>query len=225
MSILLVGAVTESVQVDGHWHGTPAISIKLMAPVGEPSYTPNLDSLPYVDPRDYPIPSVATGEISLSQMLRGRCNPDEYSRVGEATLWRLLTSRRGRHIVIYGPEPCHYQLERLTELLHGSGRKIQVETRGRAVTDLADHIWITLRPSPVRDGELDVLPEALSRANEVIAKIYRATDLDRLDKLMLGCSTPVWLVPSERHVGGMCVEAASFRGWRVSGPMRSAVLA
>lgn len=220
MTILFVGRISDSVQTEGHWHGTPTTIIRLMK-MPEVS-SENFIGL-YVDPIDYPVPVDTSREISLSRMLKDH-DPEEFARIGQATLWTLLKSRRGRHVIVTGPEPCEYELSRLTELLHGSGRLVQIETRGRVAVSLKDHVWLTLRPPAMRDGDLQVVASVLERANEIVARIHRPADVDRLDKLIASRNIPVWLIPSkDKFSASVCIEAASHRKWRVCGQRQMAV--
>lgn len=223
MTILFVGGVHDAIQIDGHWHGTPMTVIRLM----QAPDTPEDDGAPiYVDASEYPIPLDPTREISLSRMLKERHAAEEFARVGEATLWTLLKSKRGRHVVVTGPEPCWFDLRRLSELLHGSGRQVQVETRGKGTPPPPERVWLTLRPPAVQEGDLQVDDAILQRADEIVARIYRPADVERLDRLMAQRSTPVhvWVIPGgrDKFSFSVCMEAASNRRWRVS---RASILA
>lgn len=222
MSIVPVHSIRDVVIRDGVHSGTPATAITLLvaATLAEPA----AKRWPYAHPDDCPLPLDEEREVPLSAMLRGRLQPGQFARMGEATLWRFLQSCRPSRVLITGSEPCSHDLSRLVDLLKGHGKSVQVETSGIVYPlFISDDAWLTLRPAPMKNGhKLPVLQRVLDRANEIIAKIGRPSDVEHVAALTEGKDRqkPVWLFPGDQTpwLFQVCVDAAKYRGWRVSGP-------
>lgn len=155
-------------------------------------------------------------EISQSQMLAKRIGDStpHFAYIGTTTLATIACSYRERHIVLIGREPNCHDIAPLVKLLLDAGRQVQIETGGRHPVT-ADRAWVTLRSLPTGI----IIPEAASRADEVLACIRSRADLERAEQMFGRRRIPVWLRPSQSAEPGMyrqCFAVATRHlGWRV----------
>jgi organic radical activating enzyme len=209
VTTLPVNAIYSSVQLAGHWAGTPALMIRLMT---TPDVTPDEsehDTDWDYDPRN---------EVSVSRvMAKGSDASPHFAYVGANTLAATALNHRERHIVFVGREPHCHDLGGVVHLLREAGRQVQVETAGRVKALAADGAWVTLRALPQADW-LNIDPATVRRADEILAYVRGRADLERANALFGPLTTPVWLSParsSEPAVYYQCVSmAARHMGWR-----------
>jgi len=224
MSLFPVGRITSGVQAAGHWSGTPAGIVHILAdPASLWIVECAAASTRFEDKDDYPDVAYSHMERPLTDLLRQRMTPGQFSRVGDETLAGLLKSLRPHHVVLTGPDPLDYDLARLLKLLKDSGRRVQIETRASVFAEIPPWVWLTLRTAPSQSDTLAFDVRTLRRANEVIAKIFSSKDVDSLDA-MLGISQPeaVWIIPAraDQRLYSMCVDVAASKRWRVVRPSK-----
>ena len=216
MTPLPVNALFHGMQPHGAFAGTPSLIIRLME---HPDSTTVIDGEP-VD-SCYPLPEWEydeANEVSLTVMLDRRTSGPQFASVAPHRLSVLADGYRERHILILGREPGRHDICPLVEAFLARGRTVQIETTGGFKVE-APGAWVSLRALPTRrtDG---IIPDAVARANEVLATIRWKTDLDRIELLFSARGTPVWLKPSafaESWVYRQCVAVATrHTGWRVT---------
>jgi 7-carboxy-7-deazaguanine synthase len=124
-----------------------------------------------------------------------------------------------RHFVITGGEPCAQDIWLLTAKLLMLG-SVQVETSGTHHINVAPGAWVTVSPKVDMAGGLEVLQEALERANEIKMPVADQGDLDNLLNLLQGVkgNPVVWLQPVSQgeQATALCVEACLKHHWRLS---------
>lgn len=223
MSVLPIGRITSGVHLSGNYGGVPAATVQVLANPESGWVTQcAAKSTLFEDADDYPLVAYPAMERPMTELLRQRTFPGQYSFVGEPTLAGLLASMKPYHVVITGSEPCDYDMSKLFKALKETGRRVQIETRGAVFQDIPAQIWVTLRTTPTRDAILDVDIRMLRRANEVIAKIYCSDDIEALERLVgvAQHSEMIWIVPGrqEQRLYSMCVDVASSKHWRVTRP-------
>ncbi|MDR0217956.1 MAG: 7-carboxy-7-deazaguanine synthase QueE [Enterobacteriaceae bacterium] len=151
----------------------------------------------------------------------------------DSDLWSVATSQQiiglfarqgytARHVVITGGEPCLYNLRPLTESLESAGYQCQIETSGTHAIHCSDKTWVTVSPKVKMRGGYKVLPEAMSRANEVKHPVGRERDIEALDELLAmldGNNEPVVAlqpISQKEEATRLCIETCIARNWRFS---------
>lgn len=92
----------------------------------------------------------------------------------------LQNGYTAKHIVITGGEPCIYDLTALTQTLEANGFQCQIETSGTYPILCTENTWVTVSPKVGMKGGLQVLEQAINRANEIKHPVAREKTLKRL---------------------------------------------
>lgn len=127
-----------------------------------------------------------------------------------------------KHIVITGGEPCIYDLTNLTQSLEASGFQCQIETSGTYPIICTENTWVTVSPKVGMKGGLQVLEQAINRANEIKHPVAREKDIEALDQLLSlrtqGEPPIVALQPISQKVSAtkLCIDTCIQRNWRLS---------
>ena len=125
-------------------------------------------------------------------------------------------------VVITGGEPCMFDLNELTSLLHANHFQTQIETSGTYPILTHEKTWVTLSPKLNMRGGKVVLQSALERANEIKHPVGRARDIEQLDKLLMQLPSlegkTICLQPISQQVSAteLCSRVCIERNWRLS---------
>ena len=125
-------------------------------------------------------------------------------------------------VVITGGEPCMFDLNELTLLLHANHFQTQIETSGTYPILTHEKTWVTLSPKINMRGGKVVLQSALERANEIKHPVGRARDIEQLDKLLMQLPSlegkTICLQPISQQVNAteLCSRVCIERNWRLS---------
>ncbi len=104
-------------------------------------------------------------------------DPNNHRIVSVKEIVETASLSPARLAVITGGEPLMYQLEHLTQTLHGSGFQTNIETSGAyAISGQWD--WICVSPKKFKAP----LPATLKRANELKVVMYNKSDFDWAEK-------------------------------------------
>ncbi len=128
-----------------------------------------------------------------------------------------------RWVLLTGGEPAQYDLHALVESLHESGYLVALETSGTEVGHVGANIdWVCVSPKIGMPGGKQVLPEALSTADEIKHVVGKQADIDQLEALLHGATlkpaVQICLQPvsTSRKATDLCTETVIQRGWRLS---------
>ena len=127
-----------------------------------------------------------------------------------------------KHIVITGGEPAMYDLVSLSLALEKLGKNIQIETSGTEAFKITKDTWVSLSPKiDMPDGKV-VLPDCVSRANEIKMPIGKMSDIEKLKIFIkeygVNKDIPIWLQPISQNPSAtkLCIEQALLNNWRLS---------
>lgn len=207
--MLRVNEMFPTIQGEAGYTGTPSVFIRLQGcPVGcswcDTKHTWG------TNPRH---------EVPIADMLAKVDNAPTWAGMSDQQVIEAAVAMGPRHFVITGGEPCTYDLFLLTAGLLTLG-SVQVETSGTHEVKVAPGTWVTVSPKVGMAGGLQVLPDALARANEVKMPVANQQDIDNLVEL-LGANTEgktVWLQPVSQgeEATQLCMDACSRNRWRLS---------
>lgn len=128
-----------------------------------------------------------------------------------------------RWVLLTGGEPAQYDLPPLVMSLHEAGYQVALETSGTELGHRhAPLDWVCVSPKIEMPGGKNVLPEALTTADEIKHVVGKPQDIAQLDALLAGatlkpevqiCLQPVSTSPKATT---LCTETVIQRGWRLS---------
>lgn len=209
-----INEIFQTLQGEGFFTGVPAVFIRLQGcPVG----------CSWCDTKqtwDKEINKETTlGDIALKTI-----DTDEWAMADADALVLLMESRHftAKHIVITGGEPCIYNLAPLTQTLESHGYQCQIETSGTYPIQCTENTWVTVSPKVGMKGGLNVLSQAINRANEVKHPVAREKDIDALDEILALRTTAtqplVALQPISQKASAtkLCIDTCIERNWRLS---------
>ena len=211
---LKINEMFETIQGEGAHTGIPSVFVRLQGcPVGCPwcdtKHTWTLDTAHLIDATDV-LAKTAESETHF-----------ETDAEGLLTLFEE-EGYVARHVVITGGEPCMYDLDEVTMLLHQQGFTTQIETSGTYEVKCHPDTWVTVSPKVNMKGGYEVLTSALERANEIkhpVAMEKHIEELDALlDRLPEGHKVDVCLQPisQQTRATALAVETCIQRNWRLS---------
>ncbi|MDU6411342.1 MAG: 7-carboxy-7-deazaguanine synthase QueE [Yersiniaceae bacterium] len=209
-----INEMFQTLQGEGYFTGVPAIFIRLQGcPVG----------CSWCDTK-HTWDKLADREVALDEILVKTTETDAW---GAATTEDLLAviERNGytaRHIVITGGEPCIHDLGPLTLLLEKSGFTCQIETSGTHDVRCSPNTWVTVSPKVNMRGGMEVLDQALKRADEIKHPVARERDIEALDALLARLHDDKYRVVALQPISQkedatrLCIETCIARNWRLS---------
>ncbi|MFR9721096.1 7-carboxy-7-deazaguanine synthase QueE [Aeromonas diversa] len=209
-----INEIFQTIQGEGVYTGLPAIFVRLQGcPVG----------CPWCDTRHTWVVSPER-EVPSRQVLDRSNESDAWSAMSAVEI-RESFQRLGytaRHVVITGGEPCLYDLRELSVLLLAEGFTVQVETSGTHEVLVHEEAWVTVSPKLGMKGGLEVLPQALSRANEIKHPVATERHIEELDALLhfatLRPDVQIALQPisQKKHATELAMRVCIERHWRLS---------
>jgi 7-carboxy-7-deazaguanine synthase len=204
----------QTLQGEGYFTGVPAIFIRLQGcPVGcswcDTKHTWEQD----------PRQEVPLGDIAV-KTADSAC----WASVSEQDIVDIIMQQgyTARHVVITGGEPCIHDLYSLTQLLEQQGFSCQIETSGTQEIRCTSQTWVTVSPKVEMRGGLEILPQALQRADEIKHPVARQRDIEQLDALLATIDDDkpriIALQPISRKDAAtrLCIETCIARNWRLS---------
>ncbi|WP_369310143.1 7-carboxy-7-deazaguanine synthase QueE [Providencia rettgeri] len=209
-----INEIFQTLQGEGFFTGVPAVFIRLQGcPVGcswcdtKQTWEKEQDK------------QTTLGDIALKTL-----DSDSWAMANSDALIQLMQVKQftAKHIVITGGEPCIYDLTPLTESLERQGYQCQIETSGTYPIQCSEKTWVTVSPKVGMKGGLEVLAQAVNRANEVKHPVAREKDIEALNTLLAlrSSSNPpiVALQPISQKEAAtkLCIETCIQRNWRLS---------
>lgn len=209
-----VNEIFQTIQGEGVYTGVPAVFIRLqVCPVG----------CSWCDTKQT-WEALQEDEASFDKII---------AKQGDSPTWTHATTEQilakyqqqgytARHIVITGGEPCIYDLLPLTTAFENIGCACQIETSGTYPIKASSKTWVTVSPKVAMKGKLDILDEALARANEIKHPVGTAKDIEQLQQL-LDCGVArsdvtIALQPISQkpRATELCIETCIKNNWRLS---------
>lgn len=209
-----VNELFQTLQGEGFFTGVPAIFIRLQAcPVG----------CSWCDTK-HTWEKIADRQQSMDDILAKTQESDSWGEASASQLLAILQQPHytARHVVITGGEPCLYDLLPLTSLLEQHGFQCQIETSGTQPVICSINTWVTVSPKVDMRGGLNVIPQALIRADEIKHPVARERDIEQLDELLATLSDNkkrvIALQPISQNPRAteLCIKTCIERNWRLS---------
>ncbi|QBF84699.1 7-carboxy-7-deazaguanine synthase QueE [Shewanella maritima] len=208
-----VNEVFETIQGEGMFTGVPALFVRLQGcPVGcawcDTKHTWELEENNKVDP----------AQVIQVDGVIGRWSELSAQDLIDAFIAKGFTAK---HVVITGGEPCMYDLTDLTTVLNAAGYQTQIETSGTFEVKCHIDTWVTVSPKVNMKGGMEVLEQALIRANEIKHPVATDKHIDELDQLLAPiniegktiCLQPISQKPRATELAmATCIA----RNWRLS---------
>ncbi|MGL5390697.1 MAG: 7-carboxy-7-deazaguanine synthase QueE [Shewanella sp.] len=208
-----VNEVFETIQGEGVFTGVPAIFVRLQGcPVG----------CAWCDTKQT-WDVLEANKVAPEQVI---CVDGSIGRWAHHTAQSLIDafSAKGftaRHVVLTGGEPCMYDLLPLTQTLQQQGFATQIETSGTFEIQCDAKTWVTVSPKVNMKGGYGVLPQALTRANEIKHPLATENHLAELDELLKDidisaktiCLQPI---SQKTRATELAMKICIARNWRLS---------
>lgn len=208
--MLRINEIFPTIQGEACWTGTPATFIRLQGcPVG----------CAWCDTKHTWPAGTESKKIGIVQML---------DKVDPAPTWAEMTAEQivetvgyfePRHFVLTGGEPCAQDIWMLTAKLLTLG-SVQIETSGTHEIKVAPGTWVTVSPKVGMGGGLQVLPSAITMADEIKMPVAHKSDIDNLRELLVHRKegSTVWLQPISQgdEATQLCIEQCMANRWRLS---------
>lgn len=209
-----INEIFQTIQGEGVHVGLPAIFVRLQGcPVG----------CPWCDTRHTWVVDPER-QVPSCQVLDRSNESDAWSFMSATEILEIF-QRLGytaRHVVITGGEPCLYDLLEFSTLLLAEGFTVQVETSGTQEVRVHDEAWVTVSPKIGMKGGLAVLPQALSRANEIkhpVATEYHVEELNTLlhvSDLRPDVQIALQPISQKKLATELAIRVCIERNWRLS---------
>ncbi|VFP83354.1 7-carboxy-7-deazaguanine synthase QueE [Candidatus Erwinia haradaeae] len=209
-----INSIFQTLQGEGVYTGVPAIFIRLQGcTIGcnwcDTKYTWNKRT---------------TREIPWQEVLLKTEESDHWGTSDETTVLRTITrcGWTAKHIVITGGEPCLHDLRPLTIALQSAGFTCQIETSGTSIVLCTAETWVTVSPKINMRSKYSVLPQALTRADEIKHPVSCQRDIDMLISCLNTLDDPkkrvIALQPINHisHAIQLCIKNCIARNWRLS---------
>ena len=127
------------------------------------------------------------------------------------------------HVVISGGEPLMHDLSNLVSQLLDNEFTVQIETSGtEPLPTYAELCWITCSPKFDMPGNMQVIQNTLTNANEIKLPVGKMKDIERFDSAVENLPDfslpPIFLQPLSlsRKATELCVTECMKRGWYLS---------
>lgn len=212
--MLPINEVFETIQGEGIFTGVPAIFLRLQGcPIGcswcDTKHTWNID---------------VANKIEINDVLAKKAESDKYTELDEAQILALFKTQQyqAKHVVITGGEPCMYDLNLLTSMLHDAGYSTQIETSGTFAVKTSLDTWVTVSPKVNMQGGYSVLTEALDRADEIKHPVAMQKHIDELDALLKQrtsedeCEVCLQPISQQARATELAMQTCIERNWRLS---------
>lgn len=209
-----INEIFQTLQGEGVFTGVPAVFIRLQGcPVG----------CSWCDTKQT-WEKEQTKESTLGDIALKTIDSDTWAMSDSEALIQLMKAQgfSAHHIVITGGEPCIYDLMPLTETLEQHGYQCQIETSGTFPVQCSEKTWVTVSPKVGMKGGLQVISQAVNRANEIKHPVARKKDIEALEQILalrtVKTSPVVALQPISQKVAAtkLCIETCIQRNWRLS---------
>lgn len=208
-----VNEIFETIQGEASFTGTPSIFVRLQGcPVGcswcDTKHT--WDVLPEM-------------QIPIVQVFDKTAETEQWAALTAEQLLATVQQKgyQAKHLVITGGEPCMYDLRPLCDVFHAHGYSTQIETSGTFEVLAPEQTWVTVSPKVNMKGGYDVLPSALTRANEIKHPVAMSKHVDELKTLLATLAVPpklVYLQPISQKAKAtkLAIDACKANQWRLS---------
>ncbi|SET46045.1 7-carboxy-7-deazaguanine synthase QueE [Thalassotalea agarivorans] len=208
-----INEMFETIQGEGSFTGQPSIFIRLQGcPVGcswcDTKHTWDVEQ---------------SDEIAIVDVLAKTQETSKWSASSEEQLLDTVKAQgwQAKHIVITGGEPCMYDLRPLCDTFENAGYSIQVETSGTFEVLVSDKCWVTVSPKINMKGGLEVLAQAIDRANEIKHPVATEHHVDELKALLNQFNAnhkPVYLQPisQKQRATELAINTCIANNWRLS---------
>ncbi|AXH64301.1 MULTISPECIES: 7-carboxy-7-deazaguanine synthase QueE [Providencia] len=209
-----INEIFQTIQGEGVFTGVPAVFIRLQGcPVGC-SWCDTKQTWEIEQDKESTL-----GDIALKTI-----DSDAWAMSDSEALIQLMKEKHfsAQHIVITGGEPCIYDLQPLTEALEQHGYQCQIETSGTYPIQCTNKTWVTVSPKVGMKGGLQVISQAVNRANEIKHPVAREKDIEALEKILalrtVEMPPVVALQPISQKTAAtkLCIETCIQRNWRLS---------
>ena len=209
--MLRINEVFPTIQGEAAWTGTPATFIRLQGcPVG----------CHWCDTKHTWPTGSERRKITWNEMLAKEKDAPTFAEMPEDNIVDMVRGFKPRHFVLTGGEPCAQDIYMLTEKLRKLG-SVQVETSGTHEIDVCHGTWVTVSPKVRMGGGLEVLPQAILKADEIKMPVANEDDINNLLEIIgmvKGKVGTVWLQPVSQgnEATELCVKACMEMNWRIS---------
>lgn len=209
-----VNEIFQTIQGEGVFTGVPAVFIRLqVCPVG----------CSWCDTKQT-WDALEEDERTFDQIIAKQGDSPSWTQASTEQIITMYQQQNytAKHIVITGGEPCVYDLVPLTEAFAALGCRCQIETSGTYPVKASVDTWVTVSPKIAMKGKLDVLDQALARANEIKHPVGTANDIEQLQKLLdrgvVSRDTSIALQPISQkpRATELCIETCINNNWRLS---------
>ncbi len=209
-----VNEIFQTIQGEGVFTGVPAVFIRLqVCPVG----------CSWCDTKQT-WDALEEDERTFDQIITKQGDSPFWTQASAEQIIAMYQQQNytARHIVITGGEPCVYDLVPLTEAFEALGCRCQIETSATYPVKASLGTWVTVSPKIAMKGKLEVLDQALARANEIKHPVGTAKDIEQLEKLLdrgvVSRDTSIALQPISQkpRATELCIETCINNNWRLS---------
>ncbi len=171
-----INELFETIQGEGQYTGVPAIFLRLQ---GCPVACPWCDTQQTWELDEKNI-------IPIHNIIEKKVDSPTWNYQTQEQIVAIFESLAytAKHVVITGGEPCMYDLQPLTELLHNKGYSSQIETSGTFEVKTSKDTWVTVSPKVAMKGGFEVLKSALLRADEIKHPIATEHHIEELEALL-----------------------------------------
>jgi 7-carboxy-7-deazaguanine synthase len=207
--VIAVNEIFDTIQGEGVFAGVPSVFIRLQGcPVG----------CPWCDTK-HTWPTSERKRVSIDDMMAKAEDAPTWAAMEVIDVVENVRQFGHSHFVITGGEPAAQDIYELTVALGEFGR-VQLETSGTYPLRVSVDTWVTVSPKIDMPGGLDVLADAIHRANEIKMPVETQADIDKLGRLLEGydgvAQVELQPVSTDADATALCVNECMARDWRLS---------